>query len=503
MSSNDEAEIVGVQFGVWSSAEIDRLATIDLTDHGTKGNSNAFYNGSFGTVNTRQACFDCRGDTQSCTGHWGKIRLPCAIPNPFFHKQIKQFLQMFCKECSTLLYTKERIELNNMHQLPGEERVKLICDILSKSKGSFQCPNESCNTPVNEVSLKDDKQFIYKYSTKHEKKETKRNAEIKYDDIYEMFKNIKNEDLEIIGFNNGLIDDPKYYDESAFTSGMMVHRHQNRPEDFFVLVLPVLPLCIRSYTVQGKDMKHDDATILYQLILKEVNAFKNAKKDDDIKKARDNIQKNIFSLFKQKGEAKGIKKPYNSIHNRLSGKDGHFRSAVESKRANFGGRSVTGNAPYLPFGCLEIPQEITKVTQEIAIASFNVDTWNKVMQKDRHMMELARNNYKRMKTGKVDAMFRPHTCYDQNTNDLTFTRYEPVIQYVIRKGKKTNLRFIKVLCVGDMIHRRLQDGDYIIGNRQPTIRTESLNGYRVHVSRDSGKRTIGFPLPDCSGLNMD
>jgi len=506
MTNKDEAEIIGIQFGVWSADEIRRLATIDLTDHGTKGNSNAFYDGRFGSIGIRQACFDCRGNTDTCTGHWGMIELPCAVPNPFFHKEIKQILQCFCKECSSLLYTKERIELNNMHKIPGPERIKTVCEILAKSKGTFQCPNENCNTPVNEVAVKDDKTFIYKYSLKGEKSEVKKGVDISYNEIYEMFKNIKNEDLEILGFNQNLIQDPKYVDKSTFINGMMVHRHQNRPEDYFVTVLPVLPVCIRSYTCQGKKMTHDDATILYQLILKDVNVYKKAKKDDDMKKAADSIQRNIFSLFKQKGEAKGIKKPYNSIHNRLSGKDGHFRGAVESKRANYGARSVTGNAPYLPFGMIEIPQEITKVTQTTAICSFNLKHWNNILIKDRQMMKIAHRNYSNSKTkksGNFEINTKSYTCYDQNTTDFSFIKYEPVIQYIIRKEKQYNPLFVKELKIGDCVHRRLTDGDYIIGNRQPTIRKESFNSYKVHISRDPTKRTICLTLPACTGLNMD
>ena len=125
------------------------------------------------------------------------------------------------------------------------------------------------------------------------------------------------------------------------------------------------------------------------------------------------------------------------------------------------------------------------------------------------MMEIAMNNYKTIKTKKkgirMEISNKPYTCYDQNTTDMSFIRYEPVIQYIIRRGRQLSplSKFIKELRVGDQIHRRLQDGDYIIGNRQPTIRKESFNSYRVHISRDSTKRTICFGLSDCSSLNMD
>ena len=92
-----------------------------------------------------------------------------------------------------------------------------------------------------------------------------------------------------------------------------------------------------------------------------------------------------------------------------------------------------------------------------------------------------------------------------NLTKKPFTTYDPVIQYIVRNDKRISSKgkFIKELRLGDIIHRCLQDNDVVIGNRQPTIRKESFNGYFVHVSKDPSKRTICYTLPACESLNMD
>lgn len=494
MTTADKYEITGVQFGVWSAADIERQAPLDLTDFGCKStNSNAFYDGRFGAVSNGQACFDCRQSSESCSGHWGMIKLGIPIPNPFFIKDIKNILQCFCRKCSTLLYPRDRIELNNMHTLEGEDRIKEICAILIKSNGTFFCPNAKCNTPVNEIIVRDEKNFMIRYSNEEGKKGKKKELPLDYEEIYQMFKNISNDDLITVGLNNKLINDAIYLDKSTFTHGMMAHRHQNRPEDFFITILPVLPLCIRSCLSQGKDIKHDGATILYQLILKAVKHLKEAKNEKEVENARDTIQKHIFALFKQKGDD-GTKKSYNSMFNRLSGKEGHVRGGVEAKRANFGGRSVVGNAPHLPFGAVELPQEMTKISQIEYIISANLSHWNRTLQNDKRMMALADANYKKLRAMKKQPIY---------LTQKPFIFYEPQIQYVVRGGRKIGCKFVNLLVVGDMIHRKLVNGDMCIINRQPTIRKESFNAHRIFVCPKADKRTICIPLPNCSAYNMD
>ena len=496
MSSPSTHQISHVQFCVWSAEDIKRQSCLNLTEFGAKNNSQAFLDGRFGSVDSRTACWVCRQTSTTCTGHWGHIDIFRPIPNPFFIKNIKDVLQCFCRKCSALLYTKDRIELNNMHKIPGDERIKEIAAILVKSNGSFFCPNKKCCTPVNEIFVKDDKTFIIRYSAEGSKKQKTKQLYLEYDEIYQMFKNISNADLQTIGFNEHLIQAPEYTDPSTFTHGMMTHRHQNRPEDFFITILPVLPLCIRPCVSQGKEIKHDGATILYQLILKAVKHLKEAKSEKDAQTASETIQKLIFALIKQKGDDTS-KKSYNSIFNRLSSKEGHIRGAVESKRADYGARSVAGNAPYLPFGGVEIPQEMTKITQVTAIIDANIVYWNSVLKADRIKMKQVEENYKRVRnTGGKQVIYltqKPEIFY------------EPTIQYIIRNGKKTSSKgvFITELKVGDVVHRKLRDGDMCIVNRQPTIRKESFNSHRVYICPKASKRTNCVALEVCRNYNMD
>lgn len=467
--------------------DIERQAALDLTDFGTKGNLNAFIDNRFG-ANRTQPCGDCRNNMTKCSGHWGIIRLECVMPNPFFIKDIKDILQCFCPKCSSLLIDKEKNKLDGLDLLSGEDRIRAMCASLAKSNGQTFCPNPTCKTPVNEIIIKDDTKFMVRYSD--EKKGQKKFVLLEYEAIYGMFRNISGEDLKTIGFNDHLIYKPEYLDKSTFTNSVMTHRHENRPEAFFLTNLPVLPYCIRSCTHQGKEIRHDGATILYQLILKAVNQLKAAKNAKETTTAKDTIQKHIFSLFKQKGDD-GTQKTYNSMNNRLSGKDGHIRGGVESKRADYGGRSVLGSCPYLPFGMVEIPQEMTKISQIEYVNRYNLVYWNNMLLIDKR------------KSIEYEKLLREIKQTGQIRLSSGMPVYVSTIQYVTRGERKSSFKFIDKIEIGDIIHRKLKTGDMCIINRQPTIRKESYNGHRIYVSPKASVRTIKITLPVCKAYNAD
>lgn len=486
--------ITGVQFGVWSPEDIVRQASLDLNDSGTKGNLSAFTDPRFG-ANRTQTCGDCRNNIENCSGHWGVIGLGCVLPNPFFITPIKNVLQCFCQKCSSLLISNEKIELDKINLMPPHERISNISHILSKSSGVCW----KCKTPICEIIVKDDIKFFIRYSD--EKKGAKKHVMIEYEKIYEIFRNISSEDLKTVGFNSHLLQHADYLDQSTFTNSVMTHRHENRPENFFLRNLPILPYCIRACLSQGKEIRHDTATSAYQSILKDVNNLKKAKNQKEESMAKDSIQKNIFALFKQKTE-EGIQK-IKSINTRLSGKEGHVRSGVESKRANFGGRSVLGSCPYLPFGMVEIPQEMTKISQIEYVCTYNIKYWNEMLEKDKLnsiKYEKIMNKIKQGRTVTVDGI-------EKKINKIILTQnitpYISTIQYVTRDNKKTSFKFIKALQLGDIVHRKLKTGDMCIINRQPTIRKESYNGHRIMVCPKPAGRTIKIALPVCSAYNAD
>ena len=488
--------IKGVQFSILSAAEIKRQSVVDFSDQATKVNSKALSNNQLGVVNSHTKCFTCRGTNGECTGHWGSIDLPYPIPNPFLVDWIKKVAQCFCMKCSSLLLPKEQIELHDLNQ----DFNVLYTEIKALTLKTVSC--QKCGEIATEIIKDDDDNFKQRWLIG----KTKKTNDLSYQRIFETFKNISAEDFYFIGFNKELLPDKKY----KFTiDGLRSHRHEVRPEDFFISVLPVMPLTIRAQTMQGSETKQDDATTLYQEILKSVKQYKTAKTKADQKLCFIKLKTKVYALFKQPKASMQMQKQYNSIQQRLCGKGGHFRSAVESKRTNFGGRSVIGNAPYLPLSCVEVPQEMTIITQQETICNVNVDKWNQVLkndQKNRQTMIKYRHATAAENVNKGRIISRPtnRISYDGKVvkkNGQTI--YEPIIQYVIRNGRKKSVKKVKILILGDVIYRRLQNNDTVILNRQPTIRKEGYSGVDVRVCNVPSKRTITFSLAQCSGLNAD
>lgn len=479
----------GVQFSFASPDEIARMASVDVTSSGTKSGHDTFTDTRFGSTNENE-CPDCRNSFKTCSGHWGVLDLGFPVPNPFATDTIKEILQCFCIACSTLLYEKDRIELNDVHKLVGEDRLTKIAKILAASNGTFCCPNPKCRTPVNEI-IRVEERFKLRYSdggAKAKKKDGK-TVDLEYEQIYSMFKNICGQDMQILGFNESLVNDPRFTDESTFVNGMMRHRHETRPENFFITKMPIMPYPNRVGGKKGKEIKHAGYTITCQVIFKAVNALRNAKDEKAVRTARDKIQKEMFTLLKNKADdGMGTK----SIASLISGKEGDVRGGCESKRADYGGRTVIGNAPDLKFGQVMLPQKMQKISQAERVCNYNIHKWNKQLKVDKQLSELASKNYGNFRKSRMIH--------------LTITpmiEYDPVIQFITRDGQKKSFRFFDSVKNGDIIHRKLKNGDYVCMNRNPSIRKESINAHQVFICPDPSIKTVSIPNSTCKAYNAD
>ena len=75
---------------------------------------------------------------------------------------------------------------------------------------------------------------------------------------------------------------------------------------------------------------------------------------------------------------------------------------------------------------------------------------------------------------------------------------------IVRNGKKLPPAVVpkipRKLSVGDVVHRHLQDGDYVVLNRQPTLHSASMQAMRIRIG--NGK-TLKFNLAITKSFNAD
>ena len=75
-------------------------------------------------------------------------------------------------------------------------------------------------------------------------------------------------------------------------------------------------------------------------------------------------------------------------------------------------------------------------------------------------------------------------------------------KYIVRNDKQKDLRFVKdiVLEIGDVVHRFLKNGDYVVFNRQPTLHKMSMMGHKVRIMNHN---TFRLNLSVTSPYNAD
>ncbi len=144
------------------------------------------------------------------------------------------------------------------------------------------------------------------------------------------------------------------------------------------------------------------------------------------------------------------KRELSCLSHRFKGKEGRCRSTMLGKRIDYSARSVISSDSFISIDEIGVPSQICKSLTVVE----HVTSWN-----IGHMANLLREN-------KVKIIERNKTKIDP--------KYR---------------RFISPL-VGDIFHRYLQNGDYILANRQPTLWRSSIQAMKV-VELPVGK-TIRF-----------
>lgn len=177
----------------------------------------------------------------------------------------------------------------------------------------------------------------------------------------------------------------------------------------------------------------------------------------------------------QKVDKKGLKlkikqnnKEVKSFADRLKGKEGRFRQNLMGKRVDFSARSVISPDSNLALDELGVPQKVAdNMTFPEEITVFNRERIKKLF-----------------KLGKIINLLKP--SQDRK-------KYEPV-------ALRDEASFERELTQGVIVERCLEDGDFVLFNRQPTLHRMSMMGHRVRILPYN---TFRLNLSVCAPYNAD
>ncbi len=482
-------EIDNLFFNFLSEEEIEKLAVVEITDPKyTESVRGGLYDLRMGPLNNNDICETCEANYKDCQGHFGYINLAVKIPHPLRSKTIVEYLSLFCKnkKCHRLIIKEEKINLLEFNKYKNENRYKKI---LSEAYITKVCPY--CETIIPKYSCIDDK---YIFEIKNKK------YPLRYEEIYNIFSNIRESDIELLGFSDASV----------------------HPVNLILQKLIVVPPCVRSFTkTDDGESRHDDLTVRYSEVIKTNNKLKFETKEKIIIDETDRLLFHIKTLMdNNKGKAKDNNgtRPIKCIKKRLSGKQGRIRQNIQGKRSEFCARTVIGADALCRVDELVMPEEVAKtLSYPVRVNSYNMDYCYKLLS-DNKVNYIIRGDV--MKSAKIvlwtqgfklekgDEVIRDGVYIDPERVKLIKGDFNiKPGDKVFRKGQIIHNVFEKLpkkkhyeLQEGDILERQLQNGDLGVFNRQPTLWKGSMRAKKIKIL--PGK-TFRFNLASTQAFNAD
>lgn len=449
-----KARLDTIQFGLLSSQEILRQSVCEVMNTRLNG-LNSVYDERMGVLENGKCCETCQKNNKECVGHFGHIQLNVPMIHPLYYKSVINLLKCVCYRCSRLLVSRDQLEFNGILRSSRQVRFLKILKFIEKIDMCWNCktsqPKYTISTTDKTISM------IFKI-------EGGQNKTTLYEyEILKIFQNILDEDVGYMGF------DPK-------------HSH---PKHLILEYLPVLPPVARPYVISDNITCDDDLTIQYLEIIK---ANANLLKDFNEVKRNKYIQAlkfRIKCLFdnSQERSKHSNGRPLKGFKKRLTGKEGQLRNNLMGKRVDKSARTVIGPDPTLKVNEIAVPSHIASIlTFPIIVNRYNIDSLQKSLydQKINYVIRKGTTNRINMKyalytqgtklrygdyvvrDGKYELIKNERQLFFLKEGDVVIRNGEQIKDVVYPKQKEF------VLQIGDTVERKLQDGDIVLLNRQPT-----------------------------------
>ena len=460
-----ELEVEFMSLSFFDSAEL--LKTGIRINNGGSNGMGTVNDPKLGMINRDEACSTCMKTVVDCTGHTGVIKLNIKMYHPSIMRMLIRILTSVCNSCGGLLLTEKEMRDSGMLKYNGFERLKMI-EAKSKNKSCRRKNTQGCtptNCTITENECDTDRRKIEKGASVPDPiKGNIKVGPIRPCRQNPIFKTNETKDKNAVTYNcdnkdkvsrtlnietvssilNGISD---------YDAQLLGFRSGEHPRKFIITAIPVLPPCARSI-VPKDGAYNDNLGDHYKTIINLNNNIEKVPVSD--KNARDTLIRNLISnindliKYEDNGQRKG-KQGFKSFYQLFKSKKGFIRKEAEGKRVNFSARSVAGIEPNLKINQVGVPRAWASI--------LTVPEW--ITNDNREsIMDL-------LKQGRITYII-PGS--GRNINQRI---------RISEKNRDTyNLR------EGDEISRWLQNGDYVIVNRQPTIHKYGMMGHEVVLHDD-------------------
>lgn len=461
------SKIIGIQFSLLSPEEIERNSVAEITNketyNGIKPKIGGLFDPRMGVLEQGLICPTDGQNYIDCPGYFGHIKLARPVFYIQYLPEITKILRCVCIKCSKLLIDKSKYM--NLMNYPSSKRWSKVSELAIAIKRCGDDSTDGCGCLQPKKIIKEGfATLIAEWENKENKKDNTNtgaagNITMRFtpEVVLKIFKKITDEDVDFMGFSS----------------------RWSRPDWMICQIFSVPPPSVRpSVKYDAQQRSEDDLTHIIVNVIKFNNILKdkmaknaNAKEIDDwttvlqyyVAILVDNNISGADQLTQRTGRA------FKSITDRQKGKTGRMRGNLMGKRVDFSARSVITPDPELSITELGVP------------------------------MKIAMN------------ITRPQYVNEKNIEFLTFLVkngpdvYPGAKILELKNGESISLRYydrenIK-LNIGDIVHRHMLNGDYVLFNRQPTLHRMSMMGHIVRVMKKGD--TFRMNVADTKPYNAD
>ena len=435
LENKSVSKIIGIQFSLLSPEEIIRNSVAEIkhkeTYSGNKPKTGGLFDLRMGTLEPGTVCPTDNLTYLECPGYFGHI----VLAKPVFYIQylntVVQILKSVCFKCSKLLVDKN--DFDHLKNYSSSKRWSAIHDASGKIKRCGEKTKNGCGCLQPDKIKKDGFATLIAEWTGSEGEPItlKFTPEL----ILKVFKKITNEDVDFMGFSS----------------------KWSRPEWMICSVFAVPPpACRPSVKVDSQQRSEDDLTHIIINIIKYNNSLREQmdNKDSNIEDWTSLLQYYVACLADNNipgthPVTQRSGRPLKSITERHKGKTGRVRGNLMGKRVDFSARSVITPDPELSIIELGVPKKIAiNITKPIHVNKKNKN----------YLLYLI-----------------------QNGPDI----YPGAKILEKKNGENISLRYVNRETIniseGDIVHRHMLDGDYVLFNRQPTLHRMSMMAHKVKV----------------------
>ena len=439
------SRVIGIQFSILSPEEIRKMSVAEITSRDTYIGNKPVLGGLFdprmGVLEPGLICPTDGLDYIKTPGYFGHIELAKPVYYIQYLTTIIKILRCVCIKCSKLRISKETYSY-----LLNERSEKRWNAVFAKASKVRRCGDESddgcgCTQPIK-IKKEGLATIMSEWESidgidkaEGEKPVIKLTAEM----VLKILSRISDEDVNFMGFSSVW----------------------SRPEWMVCQVLAVAPPAVRPSVKHDSQQRSEDdiSHILVNIIKANMTLREKIQQNANesiindwhtvlqyyVATQVDNNLPGVASVAQRSG------RPLKSVRERLVGKAGRLRGNLMGKRVDFSARSVITPDPNLKIWELGVPKKIAmNLTKPVTINKYNIEM----------ARELIKNGPDKYPGAKI--------LEKKNGDNIS-------LRYIDRESL-----YIEV---GDIVHRHILDGDYVLFNRQPTLHRPSMMAHQVRVMK--------------------